>query len=54
MPSFDIIRKSQPTKTFRVASVMGTYDLQENSVCEHFTGSIEKNIIGECLQSIII
>ncbi|MEE1132097.1 MAG: GNAT family N-acetyltransferase [Caryophanon sp.] len=40
MPNFDIIRKAQPAKTFRVASVMGTYDLQENAVEEHFVGSI--------------
>lgn len=36
MPNFDIIRKSCPKKSFRVASVMGTYDLQSNSIEEHF------------------
>lgn len=41
MPNFDIIREANPKKTFRVASVMGTYDLQENSVTEHFKGNIE-------------
>lgn len=40
MPHFDIIRTATPKKTFRVASVMGTYDLQENSVQEHFVGDI--------------
>ena len=40
MPNFDIMRKAQPAKTFRVASVMGTYDLQENAVEERFVGSI--------------
>nr|DAH54406.1 MAG TPA: hypothetical protein [Caudoviricetes sp.] len=41
MPNFDIIRKSEPKETFRVKSVMGTYDLQSNSVEEHFVGSID-------------
>ena len=41
MPSFDIIRKSQPKKSFRVASVMGTFDLQDNQVQEHFVGNID-------------
>lgn len=40
MPSFDIIRQSAPQKTFRVASIMGTYDLADNAVCERFTGEI--------------
>lgn len=30
-----------PPKSFRVASVMGTYDLQDNSVTEHFVGNID-------------
>ena len=41
MPNFDIIRKAEPTKTFRVASVMGAFDLQTNAVQEHFCGSID-------------
>lgn len=41
MPNFDIIRKSCPSKTFRVASIMGTYDLQDNSIEEHFCGNID-------------
>lgn len=41
MPNFDIIRKSAPPATFRVASVMGTYDLQERGVEERFAGSID-------------
>ena len=40
MPNFDIVRQANPKKTFRVASVMGTYDLQSNSVQEHFVGDI--------------
>lgn len=41
MPSFDIIRKSNPQKSFRVASVMGTYDLQTSAIEEHFCGNID-------------
>lgn len=41
MPHFDIIRHVEPHKTFRVASVMGTYDLQTEKVSEHFVGDIE-------------
>lgn len=41
MPHFDIIRRSIPHKTFRVASVMGTYDLADNAVEEHFVGDID-------------
>lgn len=41
MPHFDIIRTSAPQKSFRVASVMGTYDLQDNQVREHFVGNID-------------
>jgi ATPase subunit of ABC transporter with duplicated ATPase domains len=40
MPNFDIIRKCSPEKTFRVASVIGTFDLQDNSIAERFTGEI--------------
>lgn len=41
MPNFDIIRRSCPKQTFRVASVMGTYDLQDNAIEEHFVGNID-------------
>lgn len=47
MPHFDIIRKSSPTKTFRVASVMGTFDLQDNLAEEHFVGDITPPMIGK-------
>lgn len=40
MPHFDIIRKCSPKPTFRVASVMGTYDLQGRTVEERFAGDI--------------
>ena len=40
MPHFDIIRIARPAETFRVKSVMGTYDLQTNKTTEHFVGDI--------------
>jgi ABC-type ATPase with predicted acetyltransferase domain len=44
MPSFDIIRTHSPNNTFRVQSVIGTYDLQSRNVEERFKGSIDLNI----------
>ena len=41
MPHFDIIRENKPSKSFRVASVMGTYDLQSEHVREQFVGDID-------------
>ena len=41
MPSFDIVRKVCPEKTFRVSAVMGTYDMSSENVEEHFTGNID-------------
>lgn len=40
MPTFDIIKKSNPEKTFRVASVIGKFDLESENVVEHFIGEI--------------
>lgn len=41
MQSFDIVKKSQPSKSFRVSSVMGSYNLQDNKITEHFKGEID-------------
>ena len=41
MPNFDILRESKPNKTFRVASVMGKFDLQTEHIKEQFKGSID-------------
>ena len=41
MPNFDILRESKPTKTFRVSSVMGKFDLQTEHIKEHFKGNID-------------
>lgn len=41
MQSFDIIRHSEPGETFRVKSVMGTYDMTTKAVTERFTGEID-------------
>lgn len=44
MPHFDIVRQVCPKKTFRVASVMGTFDLQSENIKEHFVGDISMPI----------
>ena len=41
MPNFNILRESKPKKTFRVASVMGKFDLQTEHIKEHFEGNID-------------
>lgn len=40
MQSFDIIKQSKPSKSFRVAAIMGAYDLPDNAISEHFVGVI--------------
>ncbi len=41
MPSFDIIKESNPSKTFRVSSVMGAFDLEIDHIRERFKGNID-------------
>lgn len=41
MPTFDIVKETKAIKTFRVASVMGKFDLQNESIIEHFQGNID-------------
>ena len=41
MPNFDIVKIVNPKKTFRVASVMGRFDLQTNQVKEQFIGNLD-------------
>jgi ABC-type lipoprotein export system ATPase subunit/GNAT superfamily N-acetyltransferase len=41
MPTFDIVKEVKPSKTFRVASVIGKFDLQSENVVEHFKGDID-------------
>lgn len=41
MPTFDIIKEVKPSKTFRVASVIGKFDLQSENIIEHFKGDID-------------
>ena len=38
---FDIVRQSNPTKSFRVQSIVGMYDLQQEHQVEHFKGEID-------------
>jgi ABC-type polar amino acid transport system ATPase subunit len=41
MPTFDIIKEVKPKQTFRVASVIGKFDLQSEQIIEHFKGNID-------------
>lgn len=41
MPSFDIVKKTEPKKTFRVSSVLNAFDLSIEKVSETFKGSID-------------
>lgn len=41
MPTFDIIKEVKPSKTFRVASVIGKFDLSSEHIVEHFKGDID-------------
>lgn len=40
MPTFDIIKETTAVKSFRVASILGKFDLQSETVKERFTGDI--------------
>ena len=41
MPHFDIIKRSAPSESFRVKSIMGSYDMTAAHTEEHFVGDIE-------------
>ena len=41
MPNFNIIKEVKPKKTFRVASIIGKFDLQSEHIVEHFEGNID-------------
>ena len=41
MQSFDIIKHSAPSESFRVKSVMGSYDMTTNHTTEHFVGELD-------------
>jgi ABC-type lipoprotein export system ATPase subunit/GNAT superfamily N-acetyltransferase len=43
MPTFDIVKQVKPNRTFRVASIMGKFDLQSENIVEHFKGNIDIN-----------
>jgi ABC-type transport system involved in cytochrome bd biosynthesis fused ATPase/permease subunit len=40
MPDFEFIKEHEAKKTFRVASIIGKFDLQSNKIVERFAGSI--------------
>jgi len=41
MPSFDILKTNQVPKTYRVATIMGQFDVKLEHANERFTGNIE-------------
>ena len=41
MPTFNIIKEVKPKQTFRVASVIGKFDLQSEHIIENFKGDID-------------
>lgn len=41
MPHFDIVKKSAIRETFRVAHIMGDFDVKADHANEHFVGDIE-------------
>jgi len=41
MPTFNIIKKSQPKLSFRVSSIIGKFDLQSEKIVERFKGDID-------------
>lgn len=41
MQNFDIVKRSCPKETFRVKSIMGSYDMTSNATEEHFKGYID-------------
>lgn len=41
MQNFDIVKKAEIEKTFRVARIMGDFDVKEEHVNERFTGGVE-------------
>ena len=41
MPTFNIVKESKPKKTFRVASVIGKFDLQSETIIDKFEGNID-------------
>ena len=40
MPHFELVKESKPKKTFRVASVMGKFDLESEHIVEKFAGNL--------------
>jgi ABC-type lipoprotein export system ATPase subunit len=40
MQTFNIIKESKPSKSFRVASIIGKFDLQSENIIEQFKGEI--------------
>ena len=41
MPTFNILRETTPDKSYRVANVMGKFDLSSNHIKEEFEGNLD-------------
>lgn len=41
MPSFDIVRKVNPPKSFRSSAIISNFDIDISHIDEHFTGEME-------------
>lgn len=41
MPSFDVVKETDAQNSFRVASVMGQFDLQSSHIRERFVGTLD-------------
>ena len=41
MPTFDIVKKNSPQKTYNVAAVMDKFSIEDNNLNEHFKGSLD-------------
>lgn len=41
MPSFDIVKKTNPEESFRVSAIINNFDLDIQHLEEHFTGNID-------------
>jgi len=41
MPTFDIVKKTKPDKSFRSRSVIDKYDISDAEITEHFKGEID-------------
>ena len=41
MPSFDIVKKVNPPKSFRASAIISNFDIDTSHIDEHFKGDID-------------